>query len=235
MRYTVFYMIQEKSDIMYNDLLGVVPSITNHKEEYHRKPKTLRDKVASTIVYFLARAADVLFQTRYGHRAVVLETIAAVPGMVGGLLQHLKSLRFIRDDRGWIRTLLDEAENERVHLIVYSEIAKPTGFERMLVVVVQFFFYHLYFLLYLLSPRTAHRVVGYLEEEAVRSYEHYLYLVHEGVHENIPATELAKSYWSLSPDARLSDMIQATIKDECLHRDVNHAFANDAQGVHMWR
>jgi hypothetical protein len=37
--------------------------------------------------------------------------------MVGGALIHLKSLRSMEDDEGWIRQLLDEAENERMHLI----------------------------------------------------------------------------------------------------------------------
>jgi len=40
---------------------------------------------------------------------VVLETVAAVPSMVGGALQHLKSLRSIKSDDGWTKVLLDEA------------------------------------------------------------------------------------------------------------------------------
>jgi ubiquinol oxidase len=154
--------------------------------------------------------------------------------MIGGLFQHLKSLRFIRDDHGWIKTLLDEAENERVHLIVYSEIAKPILIERLLIIVVQFFFSIIYFFLYLISPKTAHRTVGYLEEEAIHSYEHYLRLVQEGKHENIPATALAKSYWNLMDDARLSDMLEATIIDEMAHRDVNHKFSDNLVGTRMW-
>jgi ubiquinol oxidase len=155
--------------------------------------------------------------------------------MVGGLFQHLKSLRLISDDKGWIKALLDEAENERIHLLVYSEIAKPNILERTLIMIVQFFFYNIYFVLYLLSPRTAHRVVGYFEEEAIHSYEHYLRLVHDGVHENIPATPLAKSYWNLDSQARLADIIVATIKDEMIHRDVNHAFADDPHGASHFR
>jgi ubiquinol oxidase len=154
--------------------------------------------------------------------------------MVGGLFQHLKSLRFIRDDKGWIRALIDEAENERIHLLVYSSIAKPTIIERTLIIVVQFFFSIIYGTLYLLSPRTAHRVVGFFEEEAIHSYETYLRLVHEGVHENIEAPTLAKSYWNLHEGARLTDVIEATIKDEMLHRDVNHRFADDPHGTQMW-
>lgn len=219
---------------MFNDLSQVTPTIIHKREHYHYTPKDLRDKIAKRIVHLSAEAATLLFQTRYGHRAVVLETIASVPGMVGGLFQHLKSLRFIRDDNGWIRALLDEAENERIHLLVYSEIAKPTILERTLIIIVQFFFCIIYGFLYLVSPKTAHRVVGYFEEEAIHSYERYLQLVHEGVHENIAATALAKSYWKLKDDARLTDMIEATILDEMLHRDVNHKFADDTTGTRMW-
>jgi ubiquinol oxidase len=227
-------MIQEYSEEMVKDLNEVSPHVALREEEYRYTPRSFRDKVAKSIVHFSAECADFLFRERYGHRAIVLETIASVPGMIGGFFQHLKSLRFIRDDRGWIRALLDEAENERVHLLVYSELAQPTRFERFLIMFVQFFFCIIYFFLYLFSPKTAHRVVGYFEEEAVHSYETYLRLVHEGVHENVLATELAKSYWALKDDARLTDMIEATIKDEMVHRDVNHRFANDKEGTKMW-
>lgn len=73
--------------------------------------------------------ADAFFAKRYGHRAVVLETVAGVPGMVGGMLQHLKSLRRCKDDQGWIKILLDEAENERMHLMTFIEIAQPNWLE----------------------------------------------------------------------------------------------------------
>ncbi|MDP3968819.1 MAG: ferrochelatase, partial [Nocardioides sp.] len=41
---------------------------------------------------------DTFFAKKYGHRAIVLETVAAVPGMVGATLQHLRCLREMRDD-----------------------------------------------------------------------------------------------------------------------------------------
>ena len=227
-------MTEEHSEEMFNDLAYIRPHVALKREHYRQVPKGLRDRIAKILTHTIAVVADFFFQERYGHRAVVLETVASIPGMIGGLFQHLKSLRFIRDDHGWIKTLLDEAENERVHLIVYSEIAKPILIERILIIVVQFFFSIIYFVLYLLSPKTAHRVVGYLEEEAIHSYEHYLRLVQEGKHENTPATKLAISYWKLAPDARLSDMIEATIVDEMAHRDVNHTFSNDILGTRMW-
>ncbi len=219
---------------MFDTLQEVSPHVTIKREHFRHTPVSFGDRIAKVIVHLSAQTASFLFQTRYGHRAIVLETIASVPGMVGALLQHLKSLRLIRDDKGWIKALLDEAENERIHLLVYSEITKPTIFERILIVVVQFFFFIVYFFLYLISPSTGHRVVGYFEEEAVHSYERYLELVHEGVHENVPATTLGKSYWNLQEDARLTDMIEATILDEMLHRDVNHKFSDDKEGTNLW-
>lgn len=77
------------------------------------------DVFAYGAVKFLRFFADVFFAKSYGHRAVVLETVAGVPGMVGGMLQHLKSFRRCQDDHGWIRTLLDVAENERMHLMTF--------------------------------------------------------------------------------------------------------------------
>lgn len=222
------------TDTLAEDIVHIIPLVSPHSESYSKHPKGMRDIVAKTIVHILASVADFLFQDRYCHRAVVLETIAAVPGIVGGLLQHLKSLRFIRTDRGWIRILLDEAENERMHLLIYSEIANPTTFERIAIMVVQFFFFIFYFLLYVFTPSTAHRFVGYLEEEAIHSYEHYLRLVEEGKHNNCNALPLAIQYWGLDPHAKLSDIIKATIKDEMLHRDVNHRFAEDIVGTRIW-
>ncbi len=192
----------------------------------HHDPADFSDRVARAITTFLRLLADVFFARRYGHRAVVLETVAAVPGMVGGALQHLKSLRRLEDDHGWIRTLLDEAENERMHLMTFIHIAKPSMFERLLVLLAQGVFYNCFFLLYLVSPRTAHRVVGYFEEEAVISYTEYLAGVDAGIYANVPAPQIAIDYWKLPPDAKLREVILAVRADEAGHRDVNHGYAD---------
>ena len=192
----------------------------------HHAPQDLRDRAAFAFVKFLRFFADTFFTRRYGHRAVVLETVAAVPGMVGGSLQHLRALRRMESDHGWIRTLLDEAENERMHLMTFIQIARPSRLERLLILIVQGVFYNFFFLLYMISPRTAHRVVGYLEEEAVYSYTEYLAGVDDGSYANVPAPEVAIEYWNLSADARLRDVIIVVRADEAQHRDVNHEFAD---------
>lgn len=191
----------------------------------HHQPVDISDKVALALTKFLRFFADQFFSGRYGHRAVVLETVAAVPGMVGGALQHLRSLRLMKSDQGWIKTLLDEAENERMHLMTFVEIARPNAFERFLIVLAQGIFYNCFFVLYLISNRTAHRLVGYFEEEAVYSYTEYLAGIDDGTYENIPAPKIAIDYWKLPADARLRDVIIAVRADEANHRDVNHDFA----------
>ncbi len=198
----------------------------DHTLQKHHAPTCFRDRAAFAFVKFLRFFADVFFARRYGHRAVVLETVAAVPGMVGGTLQHLRALRRMESDRGWIRQLLDEAENERMHLMTFIEIARPSRLERVLIVLVQGTFYNFFFLLYLVSPETAHRIVGYLEEEAVYSYTEYLAGVDDGTYANVAAPRLALDYWKLPADARLRDVILVVRADEAEHRDLNHRFAD---------
>ena len=192
----------------------------------HFQPKNFSDKVALSFTKFLRLLADTFFKKRYGHRAVVLETVAAVPGMVGGMLLHLKSLRRIQDDKGWIKTLLDEAENERMHLMTFINIAKPNVLERFLIILAQFIFIVLYLIIYLISPRTAHRIVGYFEEEAVISYSQYLDEIENGKIENVKAPKVAIDYWNLPLNSTLKDVIKVIREDEAGHRDVNHSYAN---------
>lgn len=197
----------------------------------HHTPENISDRIALAIVKFMRFFADTFFSGRYGHRAVVLETVAAVPGMVGGALQHLRSLRRMEDDDGWIRTLLDEAENERMHLLTFVQIAQPSLLERVLIIIAQGVFYNLFFILYLISSRVAHRIVGYLEEEAVYSYSEYLAGIDAGKYDNVPAPGIAIEYWQLPATARLRDVVLAVRDDEAKHRDVNHDFANQLQNA----
>ena len=194
--------------------------------EHHYKVKNFSDRVAFGFTKILRFLADTFFRKRYGHRAVVLETVAAVPGMVGGMLLHLKSLRKMEDDKGWIKILLDEAANERMHLMTFIEIAKPTLIERAIIMVAQFIFIVMYLFIYIISSRTAHRIVGYFEEEAVISYTDYLNELENGKIEDQPAPEIAINYWNLPLHSTLKDVVRVIRDDEAGHRDLNHKFAN---------
>ena len=192
-----------------------------------KAPVNFSDKVAYKITMFLRWLADTFFKKRYGHRAVVLETVAGVPGMVAGMWNHLRSLRKMKpDDRGWIKTLLAEAENELMHLMIFIRIAKPNWFERWAIITAQFIFWHFYMFLYIFFPQCAHRMVGYFEEQACISYTEYLKEIDEGRTENIKAPKIAIDYYKLSKDATLRDVVIAVRKDEEGHRDVNHEMAD---------
>ncbi|OWM65019.1 hypothetical protein CDL15_Pgr028737 [Punica granatum] len=192
----------------------------------HHAPLTFLDKLAYWTVKAIRYPTDIFFQRRYGCRAMMLETVAAVPGMVGGMLLHCKSLHRFGHSGGWIKALLEEAENERMHLMSFMEVSKPRWYERALVFAVQGVFFNAYFLGYMISPKFAHCVVGYLEEEAIHSYTEFLKEIDNGNIENVPAPAIAIDYWRLPPGSTLRDVVMVVRADEAHHRDVNH-FASD--------
>ena len=186
----------------------------------------MKDIFARSMTGFFRFFADTFFAKRYGHRAVVLETIAGVPGMVAGMWIHLKSLRRMETGHGpMIRELLEEAENERMHLMFFIEIAKPNIFERLLILLAQGIFWNFYFLLFVFFPKTAHRMIHYFEREAVLSYTQYLEMIELGQIDNPPAPQLAIDYYNMEPGARLKDMIINVRNDEAKHADVNWKYS----------
>ncbi len=186
----------------------------------------MRDIFAKSMTKFFRFIADTFFAQRYGHRAVVLETVAGVPGMVAGMWLHFKSLRKMKT--GWgpqIREMLAEAENERMHLMFFIDIAQPNWFERLLVLFAQMIFMLFYFIVYVIDFRTAHRMIAYFEEEAVVSYTEYLRLVESGQVDNIPAPQLAIDYYKMKKGARLSDLIKKVRADEQHHSEINMEYS----------
>lgn len=181
-----------------------------------------RDTIAKSMTMFFRFFADTFFAKRYGHRAVVLETIAGVPGMVAGMWIHLRSLRKLKTGYGpQIRELLAEAENERMHLMFFIEIAQPNWIERGLILLAQLIFWHFYFVMYVFFPKTAHRMIHYFEMEAVRSYSDYIDMIDLGKIDNTPAPQLAIDYYGLDSNAKLRDMLQRVRDDEKKHSEVN--------------
>lgn len=152
-----------------------------------------------------------------------------IKGMVSAMVRHTRSLRTMQRDHGWIHHLLEEAENERMHLFVFLRMKQPGILFRILVLIAQGVVFNNFLILYLLSSKTAHRLVGYLEEEAVKTYTHCLTDLDAGKLEswsNLPAPELAIEYWNLPKDAKFRDVLLSVRADEAVHREVNHHFAN---------
>ncbi|ODV91473.1 hypothetical protein CANCADRAFT_23633 [Tortispora caseinolytica NRRL Y-17796] len=213
----------------------------------HREAKTFRDRFALTAIRMIRSTFD--FATGYKHpppgheadkkfemtpelwlrRFLFLESIAGVPGMVGGMVRHLQSLRILRRDNAWIETLLEEAYNERMHLLTFMQLTKPGWFMRLMLLGGQGVFFNLFFVSYLISPRTCHRFVGYLEEEAIITYTRCLKDIAAGripewKTEGVP--QIAKKYWRLDDNATMEDLIYYVRADEAKHREVNHTLAN---------
>ncbi|KAI1922402.1 inducible alternative oxidase 2 [Ophidiomyces ophidiicola] len=163
-------------------------------------------------------------------RFIFLETVAAVPGMVGGMLRHMRSLRRMKRDLGWIETLLEEAYNERMHLLSFLKLAEPGWFMRLMVLGAQGVFFNAFFISYLFSPRTCHRFVGYLEEEAVLTYTHAINDLEAGRlprWKDMNAPDIAVTYWKMPEGHRkIVDLLYYIRADEAKHREVNHTLAN---------
>ncbi len=107
----------------------------------------------------------------------------------------------------------------------FIEIAQPNWFERFLITAAQFIFWHFYLVFYIVAPNTAHKMIAYFEEEAVRSYTEYLELISRGELPNPPAPQLAIEYYKLDKDATLYDMILCIREDERGHSEANHIMA----------
>jgi len=165
-------------------------------------------------------------------RLIFLESIAGVPGMVGAAARHFKSLRNLDRDYGWIHTLLEEAENERMHLLTVMTMFEAGPLARICVVSAQTVLAPLLTVVAFINPKYIHRFVGYLEETAVHTYSHIIEkmetpgsrLQQEWGH--LMAPDIAKTYWRMADDATWLDVIKQIMADEANHRDVNHTFAS---------
>ncbi|KOS20786.1 Alternative oxidase [Escovopsis weberi] len=177
------------------------------------------------------KAQKPLTEAQWLVRFVFLESIAGVPGMVGGMLRHLNSLRRMKRDNGWIETLLEESYNERMHLLTFMTMCEPGRFMKLMIIAAQGVFFNSLFVAYLLSPRIVHRFVGYLEEEAVHTYTRAISEIDEHLPKwsdpefRIP--DIAVQYWNMPEEHRtMKDLILYIRADEASHRGVNHTLAN---------
>jgi len=206
----------------------------------HVPPTGISDRLAYWTIQLTRWNFDVISGYKFGkhnehtwlNRMIFLETVAGVPGSIGGTLRHLASLRRLKRDNGWIHTLLSEAENERMHLLTFLKLKNPGRMFRLAVMISQGIFYNFFFVSYLISSRFCHRLVGYLEEEAVKTYTHALDEIAPGksleAWVDMPAPDIAKKYWKLKDDATMKDTILVIRADEGHHRDVNHTLGQIA-------
>jgi len=206
-------------------------------QKTHVQPKDFADWVAYGGIRLVRFGFDLfsgymfgpITETKLLRRIIFLETVAGIPGMVAASLRHLRSLRTLKRDQGWVPTLLEEAENERMHALVFTRLKNPGLIYRTMVLLGQGVFWNTYFFFYLFSPRTCHRFVGYLEEEAVKTYTDAINTLDSGSlprWSTLAAPDIAKTYWGLTPDATMRDVLLAVRADEANHRDTNHTLSD---------
>jgi len=206
---------------------------------YKHKPQTVSDSIMRAIMYGLYvsfnRITGFNPENPTGRscewRLIVLESFAGVPGFMAAGFRHFRALRHLRRDFGWINTLLEEAENERMHLLICMKMFKAGILTRFLVISAQLCMTPFLALLYIVYPKAMHRFVGYLEETACFTYRGIIksirtpgtHLHREWGHLKAPA--IARGYYNLPDDAPWVDALEQIFADESHHRDVNHTFA----------
>jgi len=214
---------------------------TSQRNDSHT-PTKLSDK----ITYAAVRTAYHAFNFVTGYRSadpspssviyrlLILESIAGVPGMVAGSMRHFKSLRSLERDHGWIHTLLEEAENERMHLLTFMHMFEAGLVTRGAIVLGQGALLAALIALYAVHPKSMHRFVGYLEETAVTTYSDVLEKMDtsgtqlHAAWSGLPAPSIAIGYWRLPATASFRDVVRQIAADEAHHRDINHTFASMA-------
>jgi len=214
---------------------------TNEVEITHQKPSRVSDWAAYITVQMMRKGFDLfsgytikswmksLDERDMLRRCIFLETVAGVPGFAAAMIRHLQSLRRMQRDNGWIHTLLEEAENERMHLMTFLALKQPGRILRFTVAGTQIIFTGFFSLAYLISPHFCHRFVGYLDEQAVVTYTHILEEIDAGrlpMWRELPAPKIAVNYWKLPPTASMRDVILVIRADEANHRLVNHTLAS---------
>jgi len=211
----------------------------------HTPPVTLTDKAAYATVRALRLGFDFVTLWNVGEltkskimlRAIFLETIAAVPGFVAAMFRHFRALRTMKRDGGWTNLLLEEAENEKLHLLTFIRMYEPGQLFRLAVIAGQIGFASFFGTAYALNPAYCHRFVGYIEEEACSTYTKII----QGLLEAPPGSDLAtwrddlapaigRAYWHMGETGTVLQLIKAIRADEANHRDVNHLAAGVRPG-----
>ncbi len=85
----------------------------------HHKAENYRDKLALSTVSAIRKIFDIgarldkerLTEDQWVRRLIFMESVSAVPSMVGAMARHLRSLRSGKHDHGMIHHMLNESEN----------------------------------------------------------------------------------------------------------------------------
>ncbi|TVY83331.1 Alternative oxidase [Lachnellula suecica] len=178
----------------------------------HREPADFSDRVALGMVRLLRWGTDLA--TGYKHDV-------EEPKAVGDKNAVSATKPYRMNERKWL-----------VRMVFLESVAGPGWFMRFMILGAQGVFFNSMFLSYLISPRTCHRFVGYLEEEAVLTYTLAIQDIEAGKlpkwsDPSFRVPDLAVNYWKMPEGARtMRDLLLYIRADEAKHREVNHTLGN---------
>ncbi|KAL3661573.1 hypothetical protein V7S43_013333 [Phytophthora oleae] len=203
--------------------------LTNHKSNKIHKNVALLDTKTSSFGFDLLfdyRGLGVSMTARdWLNRCLYIETLAGFSEMVVGMAHHLRSWRSLKRGDIW----LEEAENERIHMQIFTSMKQAGLLFQGTMLAAQSIFFPAFFLAYMVSPKTCHRFVGFVEEEAVKTYT---YLLEDMEHGHLDewctmiAPLIGRSYYDLPDDAKVYDMIKCIRADKMNHNNVSRTHSS---------
>lgn len=179
-------------------------------------PRTMGDRVARMEVLGMRYMFDVLTgyrrpfpgqekaltENNWLNKTIMLETLAMTPLFAASIVRYWRSLGGLRQDKGWVHALLDDSENERMHLTNWMMVKRPNLMMRAFVLAQQAFYVPMFMFGYTFTPKMAYRAIGYIEEVGLT---HYRLLLREIEREGspvhswnfIPAPQVSREYWNM--------------------------------------
>lgn len=202
----------------------------------HYKPKGVADWIAYGMLNSIIRVFDVLSGFRPGkmnergwnRHFLFMESISGVPRVTAAFIRHWKSIFYSKHDSGAYHHLIEEEENERMHLFFWTQLGHAGSLVKSAIILYQFFFVFFYGTMYALSPKVGHRFLGYLEENIIRSYTLLLDDIDAGrlpLWKDMQPPKVMLEYYELPETSRIRDLVIEIRADEALHREVHHHLA----------
>ncbi|EAN97989.1 hypothetical protein C3747_33g208 [Trypanosoma cruzi] len=194
----------------------------------HSPPQRFSDHCCIYLVKLLRWCADKLFRERYLHRATMLKVIAPAPPLAGAMISHLRMI-LKKENPAYIpgkgdfatetRGLLAQAESHASHIRILMLLTEITYVERVAAVFLQAIHFAIFAFLFLLSPRVAFRLMGYLGEESVVIWTHMINDIDFGKVTERALPQDAIEYWGLHKlkytRASAADVKRFDVRENC--------------------
>eukprot|EP00644_Phytophthora_capsici_P012399 jgi/Phyca11/552080/estExt2_Genewise1Plus.C_PHYCAscaffold_460130 len=189
----------------------------------NHKPKKIHDNVVSgakkprsgfSLLFDYRGLNSSMTASDWINRCLYIETFARASEMVMGIAHHLRSQRSLKLDDMWLK-----AENERVQ--IFTSMKQRGLSSQVAMVAAQSVFLPVFFLTYMISPKTCQHFIAFVDEEAVNTYTYLLEDMEHG-HLNewctMTAPLVGRRHFDLPDDAKVYDMIKCIRAEKASHK-----------------